>query len=784
MLVVSVAASWAQPARLEQRNFPSTLGSQSFYLYLPPGYDSTAERYPVVMLLRGVETEWITPTQDAARRGSIMTVADSLWQSGALPPVILVMPRISSPPTWPDMAYLADELIPWIDAHYRTLPTRWHRSVDGFSYGGLGSAMLITQAPERFVSAGGYDGSLFLYDPAWLQLWRQDRRLLYAAMQFLYTTTGPGQTGNQRTVGAFVDTLAAYGIENGYTTLNLTPDAQHNWYFADLHASRTLPRHGARMLAAPQRLAVSALLPPADTTVSGTVPITWHVPDAPASLRVFVHVSRDHGLRWYSLAESRAPDSTISWNTTALPDGTRYQVRVIAVGDTNYRVLRTTGTFRVDNPGNGAPDISLLSPVDEHVSGTTLIRWRADDPESDPLLVDVFWSSDDGATWATLATGRAAIDSLLWMTTEHGNGTRYRLRATASDGSATSSVTSQRLSLANAHLAMPIILSRISGHGDLEMRAYFVHDDPNLAAPFRLQVQRSPAGMFYTIRSAVTDSLLVTSTRIGGPEDEGPLFQGKRLALTVVDTPSVWPDSTRWVVGHSNLTGTVSLPAVMVDGTMLNGQPVAEDYEITVTDQPSDTSLAALGVDAQPVRFSVRIIGTDVKPAFIFVDADLSGGLSHADELYFVPSGSMLPVQLSWAVQFTSPVQTVPPQTGDVFRIRIRKPPQDGSIYEASVTLSSAHATAEIPTDIALDPAYPNPFNAATQVRFRTDHRTRVLVTVVDLLGRRVATLVDGVLPAGHHGAVWLADRAASGVYLIRLQAAGATATRKIVLTK
>lgn len=773
------------PARLEQRAFTSaSVGARSFYLYLPPGYDSTAERYPVVVLLRGVETEWTNPDQDDARRGSIMTVADSLWRSGALLPVILVMPRIGSPPTWNDMTYISDELLPWIDARYRTLPTRARRAVDGFSYGGLGTAMLITQAPERFISAGGYDGSLFLYNPESLELWRPGRHALYAAMQFLFTTTGPGQTGNQSTNRAFVDTLAKYGIANGYDVLNLAPDAQHNWYFADLHVARTLPRHANWMAGAPQRLQATVTMPAADTTVQGNVSISWSIPSPPSALRVVVQWSRDSGSRWHPLVESFASDSSIVWNTAIVPDGARYQLRWIAVGDTTFRDLRTEGLFRVDNPGNGAPEVLQLTSLGDRVSGDVMLYWHAADPENDPITTALWVSSDDGTTWTALASGRAAVDSILWSAGDAANGSRYRLRLTADDGTAAGVALSRRFTVANERQRLPYVVERLSGIGDVEVRAYAQHADPMLTSPFRLTIHRTLSDVRYSIRSMPEDSLLVPPTPIGAADEEGPLFQGKRLTVTIVDTPSVWTEQTRWIVGNSNLTGTVALPSLTVDDVTYHGIRTPEDHEITVTSDLSDTSMAAFGLPEQPVRFTVRTIGAEAHPSFIFLDTDLSGGLSHGDELYFVPSGSMPPLQLGWWVLFSSPTQTILPAVGDRFQVRIRKPPVDGDTYNAFTTYLSVQEPGSAPQGVVLEPAFPNPFNASTHIRYRLSEAARITLVVADLLGRRVATLADGPHAAGEHTAIWNADGLATGVYFLRLDAGPARTIRKILYLK
>ncbi len=79
---------------------------------------------------------------------------------------------------------------------------------------------------------------------------------------------------------------------------------------------------------------------------------------------------------------------------------------------------------------------------------------------------------------------------------------------------------------------------------------------------------------------------------------------------------------------------------------------------------------------------------------------------------------------------------------------------------------------------------YPNPFNPSTEIGFPLSVDSQVLLIVYDLLGREVARLVDGHLPAGSHRIRFDAAGLASGVYMARLTAEGGTAVRLMLLLK
>ena len=92
-----------------------------------------------------------------------------------------------------------------------------------------------------------------------------------------------------------------------------------------------------------------------------------------------------------------------------------------------------------------------------------------------------------------------------------------------------------------------------------------------------------------------------------------------------------------------------------------------------------------------------------------------------------------------------------------------------------------------LPTDFALGQNYPNPFNPSTVIPYQIPASAHVRLEVFNLLGQRLATLVDGVRSAGAHMAQWDATDAAgravgAGVYIYRLSSGGMTVSRRMVL--
>jgi len=93
-------------------------------------------------------------------------------------------------------------------------------------------------------------------------------------------------------------------------------------------------------------------------------------------------------------------------------------------------------------------------------------------------------------------------------------------------------------------------------------------------------------------------------------------------------------------------------------------------------------------------------------------------------------------------------------------------------------------APTSAPPAVTLHGASPNPFNPATEIAFDLPRAGKVQLVVYDLAGHRVATLVDGTLPAGPHSVQFRADRLGSGAYFYELRGEGYRETRKMMLVK
>ena len=152
-------AAWAKkslPATVRHATFKSpSMGIEvGYYIYVPPGYETSRDRYPVVYHLHGGRPG----AENKAVR--LASYVDAAIQKGTIKPTIYVFPN-GGPVSWYDMperpqgmgeSVFVKELVPHIDATYRTWGRREGRALEGYSQGGRGTTRIMFKHPELFLS--------------------------------------------------------------------------------------------------------------------------------------------------------------------------------------------------------------------------------------------------------------------------------------------------------------------------------------------------------------------------------------------------------------------------------------------------------------------------------------------------------------------------------------------------------------------------------------------------------------------------------------------------------
>jgi hypothetical protein len=108
-----------------------------------------------------------------------------------------------------------------------------------------------------------------------------------------------------------------------------------------------------------------------------------------------------------------------------------------------------------------------------------------------------------------------------------------------------------------------------------------------------------------------------------------------------------------------------------------------------------------------------------------------------------------------------------------------------GLVYTTDeFTALDVTASAGIPDEFYLAQNYPNPFNAVTRLSYGLPEASDVTINIFDVNGRLISTLVNAEQKAGHYTAIWNGREAASGIYIVRMQADNFKSVRKVMLVK
>jgi hypothetical protein len=144
-------------------------------VYVPPGYDDDHDRrYPTFYVIQGYTGHLAMWRNRSAYRQPFPETADAVFARGEAPPAIVVYVDawtayggsqfVDSPGTGRYHSYLCNEVVPWVDGHYRTLPAAPHRAIMGKSSGGFGAMITPMLRPDLFGALATHAGdSLYEY---------------------------------------------------------------------------------------------------------------------------------------------------------------------------------------------------------------------------------------------------------------------------------------------------------------------------------------------------------------------------------------------------------------------------------------------------------------------------------------------------------------------------------------------------------------------------------------------------------------------------------------------
>ena len=744
------------PSRVEKHALYSpVLGMTRYYnIYLPPGYDESGERYPVIYFFRNHEDEWFNTTSHGGR--ALKEVADSMITLGLTGKMILVAPNTGSNDgqalglginyLHPELAvsavgtgrledHIIGEMIAHIDSAWRTIADREHRGTDGFSSGGTPALVLAMHHPDLFISVGSFDGDF---------MW--------------YNLDNPGIPGE--------------GPDDPYWIKDT-----YNWYQAMYAPIFGWPRDIPYMLThGPANIVMSAdeaalariqqmrfhieTLPPATLTNGAVNAQLIGVLEEKDLLNTFrdpvISVKGEHSWFW---ADCHAAHSLVRhWQTFAAAD---WQIAVASSSSSGFSAVGDTDTMEVTLFNTTARPASVTAVTNSHPS------FRLADASPLPIRLESLRST---AALKILCTPDAAGDLEDIVEIQSGDAGKYRARMNLRIKSYHFAPARSSLLYAaatNDNILKSIDLQNATVHPiasfgtDIRMNALSIRPSDNHLVGVSSGVAKTD---FYRICSQNGYAKLLCTVPI--PRILGIAFDAQDSLFAGAADGKLYRIDLR--NGAAALIGTA--PGIVFGGLAFHPQS-GELYASVRTSGTGKDNIYRVST----VNADTTLVGA-------------TGDGKVATALFFDPSGTLYGLKGSPGQENT--LITIDQATGvGTSFCSLGKSNLIALAMIASTTSVEPAPAASQPGGWALLPNFPNPFNAQTTIRLDAGRRGATEIALYNMLGERVTTLFSGTIAAGRHEVVWTGTDAQgrpapSGIYLIRMSAPGYNGCRKMLLLR
>ncbi len=769
-----------------------------YRLFIPDGY-SSAKKYPIMFALHSAGERGTDNNTQITQTRFATCWADSLAQLQH--PCFVVAPQCpmtggwsTSDPTSPIRPELATA-IDILDSLIREFSIDTNRIyVTGFSMGGNGTWEVIMRFPNRFaagVPMSGAANPAFAYLCADVPIW-DFHGTVDALVPVQYSR-------------ALVDSLRALGRSAVYTNChNLDcsglPDSaiamavrsHEDLFFTEIKnfghtygiwgTTSNYPYLPAWLFdkykKRPGSVALTSLKSYA--MLSGNATISW---SSTTGDSVEIWFSPDAGTSWQPVANVPNTGSFV-WNSALVPDCAFGSIKVfLKTGEGFIIGSDRSSYFAVHNTQNVPPFVRLLNDV--FTTGLAIQQDSLDlsiltgDPAGSVLGTLVQYSSDSGSTFARVDSFAAATNPAPQVRRiglgPLANSNQAVLALTVDNGSMTAQAKSYTFPKVT-HRLPGTAVTRTAGPSAGTVMVHVVTPSALTGHHYRVTFDDTSSALKqYAVRDLDRGASVVQhATEMDGVK-EGPLFDGIRLVIADVTVPSVIADSTRWTKGASTLRPTIRVPT--------NGKANFNDYRITLFSSVVDTSIGGFGPVAAPLKFLVWNVTINRKAAVVYYDANGDSTIGPDVRIDILDSNGTAGLVPAWSLIFVGQAGDVVPVAGDQFLLSTVKPLTSSDVYEFTGTVSA------VPPDVApqafsLEQNFPNPFNPVTTIRFGVSTPVNVDLSVYDILGRRVAVLVNERMGSGYHQVKFDGTHLASGVYFYRLTAGSFMQTRKLLLLR
>jgi hypothetical protein len=535
---------------------------------------------------------------------------------------------------------------------------------------------------------------------------------------------------------------------------------------------------------------VTVVSPSESDVLNSITEIRWSA-DSGDSLLIDIFYSIDDWQTWRLIAEDEENDGIFLWDTQSVEDGINYSIIVVAHDHSGMGQSLTTGHFTINNPLPARPEVFIASPVSgDVISGIHNISWRAGDADDDAVILNLYYSQDNGLSWNLFASNLLNDRTYLWDTTPLPNGVNYTLKITISDGTLEGmDIMDGSFQIENSHpLILPQTVEHVSGIGDGKVGVHVIDETLLTGHSYELTFSVSEDLKTYSVFDLDLGRYVLENIETNN-NMEGPIFDGVRLWIKDYLEAESIDSLTGWITSDANLEIKVEKDP----GYKAIALPA--DFEIRVLGLGADTSYSAIPRFRTPVNFQVWNVTDSIRMEFTFKEREgPDSTFSAGDELIPIINRADRRYNPTWKITFDKPrfEELILPDSGDVAFIAIAKPFSEKDVFRFKTLkdyIVSIPPANNMDRTFSLTQNYPNPFNTNTIIEYTIPKTCYITLKIYDILGREVITLLKQRQEEGIHRIKWNGcDQTGhilpSGVYFYRINAGEYVEVRKAILLR
>jgi len=239
------------------------------------------------------------------------------------------------------------------------------------------------------------------------------------------------------------------------------------------------------------------------------------------------------------------------------------------------------------------------------------------------------------------------------------------------------------------------------------------------------------------------------------------------------------PASIPMISLDENLGAEFEIPVSVPAGTMSATNRVEVITTSSTNEQVADTTFFVVK------SFESMLAEIEISPDSVDVDV---GGTQQFEVTGRNQVGEVVAFNPTWTATGgtidENGLFTAGDETG-IFSVTAEGPENTQATAVVNIVVFTSNLNhPELPDRVELSQNYPNPFNPTTNIEFALPSAGQVKLSVFNILGQRVATLVDSFRPAGFHSVVFDGRGLSSGIYIYRLETKSTVKIQKMVLVK